>query len=233
LSKKGVAYFGEKTPEHTGHLPHIRQLFPDAKIVVLYRDGRDVASSLSRMPWMSPNLYANFVVWLYYHRVIQRMKGSAPDNLYFARYEDIVANPRRGLTGILRFLDLPYEPAVAEGHGNREGVPAREYAWKARALRPITTERIGIFRRELSTEQIEVLERLGKHALSSLGYQLVTDGERPLPASLFIRLSYDLARFALRLPWHAVLRESMCRVAFGGKPAFRADAPLSPALACS
>lgn len=233
LSKKGVSHFGEKTPEHTGHLPHIRQLFPDAKIVVLYRDGRDVASSLSRMPWMSPSLYANFVVWLYYHQIVQRMKASAPANLYFARYEDIVAHPRRGLTDILRFLDLPYEPAVAEGHGNCEGVPAREYAWKARALRPITTERIGVFRRELNTEQIGVLERLGKHALSSLGYPLVTDGERPLPVSLFIRLAYDLASFALHLPWHAVLRELMCRLSCGDQPAFPADAALAPTLACS
>ena len=42
LGKTGVTYFGEKTPEHSGHLPSIRKLFPEAKILVLYRDGRDV-----------------------------------------------------------------------------------------------------------------------------------------------------------------------------------------------
>jgi hypothetical protein len=231
LPTKKVAYFGEKTPEHTGHLPGIQRLFPEAKIIVLHRDGRDVASSLSRMPWMSRSLYANFVVWLYYHRVIQRMKDYAPAHLYFARYEDIVADPHRGLTGILNFLGLPYEPAVAEGHGNREGIPAREYAWKARALGKISTERIGVFRQELSIKQIEVLERLGKNALSSLGYPLMTEGDRPLPLSFFIKLAYDLGRFALRLPWRAMVRELVCRLVLDGRPVPVLDAPLSPALA--
>ncbi|HWG46572.1 MAG TPA: sulfotransferase [Gemmataceae bacterium] len=229
--KKDITYFGEKTPEHTGHLPRIRQMFPEAKIVILYRDGRDVAASLTRMPWMSSSLYANFAVWLYYHWVIQRVKERDSSNLYFARYEDIVADPRRQMRGILRFLDLPYEPAVAEGEGNREGIPVREYAWKKRALRKISPERIGVFRQELDAGQIEVLERLGKHALSSLGYSLLTGGDKPLPLSFFVKLSYDLSRFALRLPWHSVLRELVCRLSFGGRPAPLAPAPLSPALA--
>jgi hypothetical protein len=229
--KKDITYFGEKTPEHTGHLPRIRQMFPDAKIVVLYRDGRDVASSLTRMPWMSSSLYANFVIWLYYHTIMQRAKAESPAHMYFARYEDIVANPRRELQGILRFLDLPYEAAVAEGEGNRDGVPVREYAWKERAFRRISTKRIGVFRRELSGEQIEVLERLGKHALSSLGYELLSDGDKPLPLSFFVKLSYDLCRFALRLPWHSVVRELVCRLSSAGKPAPCVGASLVPAAA--
>jgi hypothetical protein len=221
--KKDAICFGEKTPEHTGHLPRIRQMFPDAKIVVLYRDGRDVAASLARMPWMTANLYVNFVVWLYYHWVIQRVKENDPSNLYFARYEDIVADPHGELAKVLRFLDLPYEPAVAEGRGGGEGILAREYAWKARALREIATNRVGVFRRELSGEQIEVLERLGKQALLSRGYSLDTDGERPLPLSFFMKLSYDLSRFALRLPWRSVLRELLGRLFLDGSSTRRRE----------
>lgn len=213
LGKKTVTCFGEKTPEHTGHLPRIRRMFPEAKFVVLYRDGRDVASSLSRMPWMTSNVYVNFVVWLYYHWVIQREKASNPANLYFARYEDIVANPRRELAGILNFLELPYEPSVTEQHGNAEGIPVREYAWKWRAMERIGTERIGTFRQELSMDEIEVLERVGKQPLSSLGYPLVTDGDRPLSLAFLTKLTIQLAGFALRLPRGSVLRELLCRFA--------------------
>lgn len=212
LGKKTVTCFGEKTPEHTGHLPRIRQMFPEAKFVVLYRDGRDVASSLSRMPWMTSNVYVNFVVWLYYHWVIQREKESNPANLYFARYEDIVANPRRELAGILNFLELPYEPSVTEQHGNAEGIPVREYAWKWRALQRIGTERIGAFRQELSMEEIEVLERVGKQALSALGYPLVTDGDRKLTLAFLTKLTIHLAGFALQLPRGSVMRELICRL---------------------
>src|SRR6266852_1380392 len=70
LQKTDAVYFGEKTPEHTSHLPRIREMFPQAKILVLYRDGRDVALSLTRVPCMSPDPYVNFIVWLYYSRVV-------------------------------------------------------------------------------------------------------------------------------------------------------------------
>jgi len=212
VQKPNVAFFGEKTPEHTGHLPRIRRLFPDAKILILYRDGRDVAASLSRMPWMSSHLYVNFLVWLYYHWVVQNEKQKSRANLYFARYEDIVAEPEKRLGAILQFLELPYEPAVAEGCGNREGVPEREYAWKARALRKISTERRGAFRQELNDEQIAILERLGRDALLSLGYPLLTDGKQPLSLSFLLNLSYGFSRFVYRLPWSALTKELFCRL---------------------
>ena len=52
-------------------LPRIRELYPDARVVVLYRDGRDVASSLTRVPWMSPNLYVNFLQKSFAERSLQ------------------------------------------------------------------------------------------------------------------------------------------------------------------
>jgi hypothetical protein len=212
LQRKDVAYFGEKTPEHTGRLPRIQQLFPDAKILVLYRDGRDVALSLTKMPWMCPDLYVNFLVWLYYYSVVRKIKASAHPNFYFARYESIVASPEKELGGILQFLGLPYEPSVAEGWGNREGVPEREYAWKEQALHKITRERIGVFQRELSSRQIEILERLGRQALPSLGYELLTDGNKSLSPAFLLKLMYGFSRFAYRLPWHSVASELFVRV---------------------
>jgi hypothetical protein len=221
LGKKGVVSFGEKTPEHTGHLDHIRQMFPAAKIILLYRDGRDVAHSLTQVPWMSSDLYVNFFVWLYYARIVRKLRNNPFPNLYLARYEDIVAAPDRELDAILRFLDLPYEQAVAEGHGNSEGIPQREYAWKSRALQKITTERVGHFRQVLTEEQIVLLERLGGRALSDLGYPLLTDGKRPLPLRFLCSLFWKLLQLVYRLPWHSLVNELFGRSLFcpPGSPA--------------
>jgi hypothetical protein len=230
LGKRGVVSFGEKTPEHTGHLPRIRQLFPDAKVLVLYRDGRDVAASLTRMPWMPPDLYVNFLVWLYYSWVVRSARTNGWPNLYFARYEDLVADPEKELGGILQFLGLPYESAVAEGCGNREGVPEREHAWKGRALERITGARVGAFRAELTSPQIAVLERLGKHTLRSLGYELITDGNAPLTAGFFFRLAWRMSQFIRRLPWQSVLMELLSR-APGRDPIGIPTIPSLPSIA--
>ena len=209
---KEVRFFGEKTPEHTGLLSAIRQLYPDAKILVLSRDGRDVASSLTRMPWTSPNLYVNFIIWLYYNAIIQKERLNGTPNMYFAQYEDIVADPEGEFKAILRFLGAGYEPAVARGCGNREGVPQREMAWKSRALQPINNQRIGVFREELTGEEIETLECLGRDALLTLGYPLLSDGLRPLSPAFYLRLAYNLALFAGRLPWTSVAKELAARL---------------------
>jgi hypothetical protein len=211
LAKQGVTHFGEKTPEHTGHLPRIRQLFPDAKILVLYRDGRDVAASLTNMPWMSANVYVNFMVWLYYNQILLDAKAAGWPNFHFARYEDVVADPRGKFADILDFLDLPNDAAVAEGSGNREGVPEREHAWKMRALERITTERVGVFRGELTLDQIEILERLGRRTLPELGYELLTGGRKPLPLDFLLRLSFEMSKFVYRLPWQSIGMELLNR----------------------
>jgi hypothetical protein len=211
LGRDGVSCFGEKTPEHTGHLPRIRQLFPEAKIIAIYRDGRDVTASLSRMPWMSSDVYVNFMVWLYYNRVLLTAREQGRPNMHFVRYEDIAADPAAELGKVLDFLELPYESAVAEGCGNREGIPQREYAWKARALNPITTDRVGSFRHELTEAQVGVLERLGKHTLRALDYELTTDGAAALPPRFLIALAYRMSRFVYRLPWQSVINELLSR----------------------
>jgi hypothetical protein len=229
-AKPDALVFGDKTPEHTSYLPRIRELFPDAKILFVYRDGRDVALSLSRMPWMSSNLYVCFKVWLYYQRMVRDALDCFGTQVHLARYEDIVADPTREFSRITRFLDLPYESAVADGHGNRDGIPEREYAWKARALERITSDRVGLFERDLTGRQIGILERLGRETLLDFGYSLTTDGKDPLPFGFHCKLFYHMSRFALGLPWHAVARESLMWIARcrAGKQPPRVPIPILP-----
>jgi hypothetical protein len=207
LKKKDTLWFGEKTPEHTGHMARIRQLFPDSKILILYRDGRDVALSLSKTPWMRGGLYVSFIVWLYYQRLVIQARDSRMPNIYLARYEDIVVNPEKEFASILDFLALPYEPSVAHGSGNSEGIPQREYPWKATALQKISPSRVGSFQSELSRTQIAILERLGQHALSSFGYPLLTDGKNPLSFGFLLNLSCRMAMFLAQMPWYSLMQE--------------------------
>src|SRR5262249_51469696 len=140
----------------------------------------------------------------------------AEPNFYFARYEDIVADPEKELGKMLDFLELPYEPAVARGSGNKEGVPEREYPWKARALEAISPNRVGLFHRELGRPQLEVLERLGGSMLQSLGYRLTTTGKGPLPLNVLLSLSLDMVKLVWRMPWQSVFNEFLSRLVSDG-----------------
>jgi hypothetical protein len=207
LRRGSVTYFGEKTPEHTGRLGHILRVFPEAKIIFLYRDGRDVALSLSKVAWMHTDIYVNFAIWLHYYQKLRAAQALRSPNIQFVRYEDVVSDPAQELRRVLDFLELPFEPDVADGHGNCDGIPEREYAWKGRALTRITSERIGTWRRELSDHQIRLIESFGGRALQALKYQLTTSGKGRLPVAFYLRLYWNLLTLTMRLPWKPLLDE--------------------------
>jgi hypothetical protein len=198
MGKTGLAYFGEKSPEHLRRLPYILEAYPDAKIVVLYRDGRDVALSLTKVPWMHTDLNVNFAVWLYYCRLQHWWQRRGLENICCVRYEDLVTRPEVELRKVLAFLGLPYEADVTEGYGNGDGIPSWEYAWKGRALEPITAARIGIWKQEIPEEQVERLERWGSRTLTSLGYKLSCNCPRPLPPWFFPKLCRDIVVWRLK-----------------------------------
>src|SRR5439155_26419002 len=203
IRKPNVTHFGDKTPEHLARLHRISLLFPNAKVILIFRDGRDVALSLLRLPWTSRDLYVNFALWLYCVRLQRAARGAGELPLLCVRYEDLVAAPDAEFRKILAFLDLPYEPQVAEGRGNTEGVPGWEYAWKGRAIEKINGGRIGLWQQQLSQEQLGILERWGGSALRELGYRLATDGKHALPWVFRLRVAWKSFLWLARRPRYA------------------------------
>lgn len=207
LGRSGVAYFGEKSPEHSGHWRRVHRIFPDASLIWIYRDGRDVALSLAKMPWGHPSPCVGLIVWLYYYYALRIACRKSGAKIHLVKYEDLVTNPARELGRITDELGLAYEPAMAEGTGNREGIPEREYAWKARAWGPISADRVGVWQRELSATQVCHLECLGGHALRDLGYNLASKRGQA-PGTMFVpKLCWDLLVFLSRQPWHLLVHE--------------------------
>lgn len=207
LGRTHVTYFGDKSPRHLLRIRRIVRCLPDAKFILIYRDGRDVALSLTEVPWGPNDLYVNFGVWLRFYRWHQWAIQSPAVDLHCVRYEDLVANPRRELGRITEFLGLQYESWMADGYGNVEGIPEWEFEWKGRALDPITRSRVGRWQNGLSRGELRYLECWGGHALASLGYALVTDGSYGLPWSFFPRLHWKHTAWRAQCAWRLAAKE--------------------------
>ncbi len=187
--RQNVEFFGEKTPTHQLRICEIMKAFPDGKIVLIYRDGRDVALSLSKVPWyLSSNIYLSFLMWRHYYRIQLRAIQQYPSSVYCIKYEDLVRNPEAEMRKVSEFLKIPYETQTAAGWGNQEGVLEREMGWKSQAMEKISAARVGVWRSELTDIEIGRLERMGKEELSSLGYALHTGGNRSLPLFFLVRI---------------------------------------------
>lgn len=222
LGRTRVAYFGDKTPEQTGHLRQIHKLFPDAKYIFMYRDGRDVALSLTRVPWIKCDVYVGFLIWLHFWRILKQTKADGLLDMYYLRYEDLVCDPETELRHVLTFLGLPHEREVWASYGNKEGILTREYAWKAGALEQITDRYVGRWKSELSAQELRRLDYLGRNALPDLGYEIADAIAPGLSAPFRLSLLFRTARSLISLPLSFSLHE-LSSVSFGVWRGLRID----------
>jgi len=159
--------FLEKAPPHGWYLPEMHRLFPDAPIVHLIRDGRDVAcshvaisekwilSGWEDAPTTIPealDLWVEYVAWV-------RQRGAELGPLYLeVRYEDLVADPEPQLASIFRHLRLDYSSNLVR----------REMKHLDRAM-PIRTE-IGSWQTQFTESDHWYCRKVAGELLMQLGY---------------------------------------------------------------
>lgn len=95
----------ERTPHHVLHLPLIAEVFPDAAVLHIVRDGRDVVRSLARQEWGPGGIREAAGQW---REAITSARAAAPNLPRYldVRYEELMSDPRGGLTNVFRWLDL-------------------------------------------------------------------------------------------------------------------------------
>jgi Sulfotransferase family len=172
---------GEKTPGYVRFLPTLHALWPDARVVHLIRDGRDVALSLfdrtrtSRRVWRFPTWEQDpaTTAALYWEWNVRlgREAGSqiGADRYYEVRYEALVADPELECRKLCNFLALPFDPVMLRFHeGQRRAEPglSAKKAWQ-----PVTPG-LRRWREQMAPDDLVRFEASAGALLSELGYEL-------------------------------------------------------------
>jgi hypothetical protein len=102
----GATHFVEKTPMHCYRLQEIAAVYPDAWVVHLLRDGRDVARSIAQVPFFRVPDPADAVeLWRRVVAAVRRDTGFVR-RFREVRYEDLHADPIGELKGVLAWVGL-------------------------------------------------------------------------------------------------------------------------------
>ena len=111
-AKQGAQRWAESTPLHLLYLPLIKKVIPDALVIHIIRDGRDVTASLHRIGWIRPLPWdksrAFLVPAIFWRWIVGkgRRYGKALGQDYMeVHYENLVQNPRATLAQIGEFID--------------------------------------------------------------------------------------------------------------------------------
>jgi hypothetical protein len=103
----------ERSPNHAEHLDLVAELYPDAKVVHIVRDGRDVARSLVEQPWGPDDVAEAARRWQLAVSVARR-HGPSMAGYVEVRYEELLADPAATYQKTLTALDLPASSPIVE-----------------------------------------------------------------------------------------------------------------------
>lgn len=110
-ASSGRTHLVEKTPRHLLRLALIRRTVPDARFVILVRDGRDVAASYVKR---AGSAKAGARRWLKHNSVVLAERGAA--DVHILRYEDLVDSPGAALEATCAFARVPFDEGMLAYH---------------------------------------------------------------------------------------------------------------------
>ncbi len=154
---------GEKTPQHALVARQLLEWYPDARLIHLIRDPRDVVASLKRMPWGSGSRLGDARTW---SACVDGAQACAADPRFLlVRYETLIAEPEPELTRICAFLGEPFVAGMLEGSARKS-----DRWWFDRAQGAVEKTRVERWRQELTVDEIAAIEWAIGDRLARYGY---------------------------------------------------------------
>lgn len=162
----------DHTPLNINYLPLLNNLFPDAKMIHIVRDGRAVAASVLKLDW-GPNIVTKAATWW-----ISRLSyGFAAESYFNSKkimrvyYEDLLNYPEKTLIKICEFVNIIYDKSMLSGNGFK----VSEYTLKQHQLvgTKINKSRIDDWKKQLTKREVELFESTAGKMLVYLHYKLM------------------------------------------------------------
>ncbi len=118
LKEYQKSIFLDKTPRYYLIIDGLKEMFPDAKLILLVRNPLAVLSSLiNTLPKNGLNLMRNYKVDIVegLNLIVDQLSGKR-DDFFLLRYEDLLSDQSKTMKECFSFLKIPYEDKVFEYH---------------------------------------------------------------------------------------------------------------------
>jgi sulfotransferase family protein len=175
--KQGVDRWAESTPEHLLYLDQIKREFPNARVIHIIRDGRDVALSYVKQGWTHPLPWDKqdelLVAGMYWKWIVRKGRENgrqiAPDYMEI-HFEDLVNRPQEVLAKVSEFIDHPLDyDKIQQSAIGSVSKPNTSFETNSgeNGFNPV-----GRWKDKFSPEELARFEMLVGDLLEELGYPL-------------------------------------------------------------
>jgi len=160
----------EHSPLNAQYAQTLFELFPDAQLIHIVRDGRAIAASVMKLDW-GPNEPHLAAPW-WAHRLAFGLAAEScfgPERVARVRYEDLILEPQATLEALTEFLGLDFQDEMLAANGLR--VPEYTTDWHKLVGSKPDPARIEGWRNDLEPRQVEIFESITGDLLGYLGYE--------------------------------------------------------------
>jgi Sulfotransferase family len=208
--KHGKPRWGDKTPDYVRKMKKIQKTLPEARFIHVIRDGRDAGLSQNarvvnrgKDP-VPPREMAR----RWRKRIIKSREDAAEiaaEDYLEVRYEDLIGDTEGVLRAVCELIELDFDPAMLDYHERAEerlqemagalpakkGRPEREagerVAAHAMTTKPPDSERVAVWKREMSEAENAEFEEAAGYLLDELGYETITPRDSWVPPEEWAR----------------------------------------------
>lgn len=167
----GKPRWGDKTPRYVESLNFIAQLFPDAKIVHLIRDGRNVALSYADVDFGPRTVGGAARIWA--QRVAAGREAGrvlGPERYHEVHYERFVGDTDAAVRDLCTFLELEFEEGMLDYTSRaRDAVLSRAHKYNPH-LAEGSVQEVRSWESDMSRRHVEIFEAAAGDVLSAAGY---------------------------------------------------------------
>ena len=183
---KKAKVIADKNNYYINHYDDLKEIWPDAKYILVVRDGRDVACSYLNIetlvtnspykPKLPTDIKTIAKEWLTNNQNILNFSASLPDNQFMViRYEDFVEESELYLSKVCDFLGLNFESNMLNyfiKNAKEQDEPLSSLDWKKKTLEKPDKDNIGKYKMELEKDSIEEFNTISKEILQKFNYEI-------------------------------------------------------------
>ena len=188
-------WIGDASNVHTPHILRLAQLFPQAKIIHLFRDPRDVVAS-QYVAWQTSTIRGSLRWYRAYQTHLKAQSHLSKDQYYFLKYEDLVINPQDTISSLCTWMGWPFHSDLLSPHLRKQTGFAPREAHKLDTLKPMTHKKIGQYKKRLKPDDLFWIEKICAQGMKELNYNMdeVFSLQQIKTLPLYVKQGLDLLR---------------------------------------
>lgn len=170
--------WGEKTPYNLFYIEQLLEDFPNAQIVFITRDGRDVCAEFLDSSFGPTNIYSAAELWEAGQKAVKPWRQILKsDQWHDVSYEKLVCDPVTELKRLCDFIGEVYIDDLLEFHTTPTAQGRGRTKDNAPLGHPISDKYVGRYKEELSRRDQQIMAWVAGGTLNELGY---ADIEEPV-----------------------------------------------------